>query len=69
MVKNDIIQVRIEAELKKEAESLFADLGLDMASAIRIFLKQAVARDGIPFLVKRGKSLGTDWAHLGLKPF
>lgn len=47
------INVRVDTELKKSAEALFADLGLNMSSAITMFLKSAVSHDGIPFEVKR----------------
>jgi DNA-damage-inducible protein J len=47
------INVRVDAELKQSAEALFADLGLNMSSAITMFLKSAVNHDGIPFDVKR----------------
>lgn len=47
------INIRVDADLKREAESLFADLGLNMSSAITMFLKNAVSCDGIPFEVKR----------------
>ena len=49
------INVRIDTELKKSAEALFADLGLNMSAAITMFLKSAVNHDGIPFDVKRTK--------------
>lgn len=47
------INVRVDAELKKSAEELFSDLGLNMSAAITMFLKSAVNHDGIPFEVKR----------------
>lgn len=47
------INVRVDSELKKSAEALFTDLGLNMSSAITMFLKSAVSHDGIPFEVKR----------------
>lgn len=47
------INVRVSAELKKQAEELFEDLGLSMSSAITLFLKSAVNNDGIPFDIKR----------------
>lgn len=49
------INVRVDAELKQSAEALFSDLGLNMSTAITIFLKSAVNHDGIPFEVKRMK--------------
>lgn len=47
------INVRVDASLKKEAEDLFNDLGLNMSSAITLFLKSAVLHDGLPFHITR----------------
>lgn len=47
------INIRVDANLKQSAEALFADLGLNMSTAITMFLKSAVNHDGIPFEVKR----------------
>ena len=47
------INVRVDSDLKSQAEDLFSDLGLNMSTAINIFLKSAVSHDGIPFEVKR----------------
>lgn len=45
-------QIRIDENLKKQAVELFSQLGLDMSSAVNIFLKQAVLRGGIPFSIE-----------------
>ena len=47
------INIRVDSELKQSAEELFNDLGLNMSSAITMFLKSAVSHDGIPFELKR----------------
>lgn len=47
------INIKIDAALKQEAETLFNDLGLNMSSAISIFLRSAVNNDGFPFEIKR----------------
>lgn len=47
------INVRVDTKLKQSAENLFTDLGLNMSSAITMFLRSAVSHDGIPFEVKR----------------
>ena len=47
------LNIRIDETLKKQAEVLFSDLGLNMSSAITIFLKSAVAHNGIPFEIKK----------------
>ena len=44
-----LINVSLESELKKNAEALFAELGLSMTAAINIFLRQAVRSQSIPF--------------------
>jgi len=43
------ITFHIDEELKKQAESLFDDLGLSMTTAITIFLKAVVRHGKIPF--------------------
>ena len=45
-------QIRIDAAVKKQVNELFSELGLDMSSAVNIFLKQCVLRGGIPFKVE-----------------
>ena len=45
-------QVRIDENLKKQSTELFAQLGLDMSSAMNIFLRQCVLRGGLPFSVE-----------------
>ena len=47
------INVRVDAILKQEAEALFNDLGLNMSSAMNLFLRSAMMHNGIPFEIKR----------------
>jgi addiction module RelB/DinJ family antitoxin len=51
MAQTALIQVRVDAELKKEAEALLNDMGLDTSTAVRIFFKQMIAQKGIPFAI------------------
>lgn len=46
------IQIRIDAAIKEQANSLFNDLGMDMSGAVNIFLRQCVLRGGLPFAVE-----------------
>lgn len=39
---NALIQFRVDKELKNEADKLFKELGLDLGTAIKLFLKQSV---------------------------
>ena len=45
-------QIRIDTDIKKKATALFASLGLDMSSAVNLFLHQCVLRGGLPFAVE-----------------
>lgn len=45
-------QIRIDADIKKQATDLFNDLGLDMSGAVNLFLHQCVLRGGLPFNVE-----------------
>lgn len=45
--------ISIDAELKKNAVSLFNDFGLDLSTAITLFLSQSVREQKIPFEIKR----------------
>jgi len=53
------ISLRMDPELKKQAEELFHDLGLNMSTALTMFLRQAVRNQGIPFEVSRTPNADT----------
>ena len=44
-------QIRIEEDVKKQAMESFNQLGIDMSSAVNMFLRQAIMRGGLPFSV------------------
>ena len=45
-------QIRIDADVKKKSTALFRKLGLDMSSAVNLFLHQCILHEGIPFAVE-----------------
>lgn len=45
------IQVRVDAQVKRSANRVFGALGLDMSTAVKLFLRQVAHRKGIPFLL------------------
>ena len=47
------VNIRMDEELKKQAEQLFAELGMNMTTAINIFVRQAINYGGIPFEIRR----------------
>ena len=49
--KTSAINIQIDSNVKKEATMVLTELGLSMSSAINLFLKQVVKKNGIPFEV------------------
>ena len=47
------INIRIDKQIKKEATELFEDLGLDMSTALNLFLRKSIAYGGIPFEIRK----------------
>ena len=52
MATNETVQARVTAELKADAEAIFAAMGLKTSDAIRLFLQQSVNMGGLPFQPK-----------------
>lgn len=44
-----VLQTRVDLDTKKKADELFDSLGLDTTTAIRLFLKQSINQQRIPF--------------------
>ena len=53
MAKKATLQVRMDATLKRQAEALFCDLGTSLPEAVRIFTRQSVREQRMPFQVGR----------------
>lgn len=45
--------ISIDADIKDRAQELFSDFGLDLSTAINIFLRQSVRENCIPFNIQR----------------
>lgn len=43
--------ISIDADTKKKAQELLADLGLDLSTAVNIFLRQMIRENAIPFVI------------------
>ncbi len=52
MARTSNIYVRVEPDIKKEAESVLKELGIPMSNAVAMFLRQVILQRGIPFDVK-----------------
>lgn len=43
------ISIRMDSELKAQAEALFGELGMNLTTAFNIFVRQSLRKGGIPF--------------------
>ncbi|HEW8069200.1 TPA: type II toxin-antitoxin system RelB/DinJ family antitoxin [Streptococcus pneumoniae] len=46
------MSIRMDSEVKEQAQQVFSNLGMDMTTAINIFLRQAIQYQGLPFDVR-----------------
>ena len=53
MNKTSMIHIRVQPEIKQEAEEILNNLGMTTTEAINIYLKQIILRCGLPFEVKK----------------
>lgn len=49
--KTSSFQMRINPDVKKEAEALYASYGLTLTDAVNIFIQQSLSSKGLPFLM------------------
>lgn len=56
MAKSANLYARIEPDLKEQAESILAALGIPASNAITMFYRQIVLNKGLPFEVKLPQS-------------
>lgn len=61
---NTSMTIRMNRTVKQEAQQLFANLGMDMTTAINVFLRQAIYHNGLPFEVRFENPNATTMAAL-----
>lgn len=54
--ENSLITINVDKKTKDEANKVFKDLGLNMSSAINIYLKACIKANGIPFMLQNNDS-------------
>ena len=59
------MSIRMDAELKKQAEVMLADMGLNMTTAMNMFLRQVVRQGKIPFEIATNLPNGETLAAIG----
>ena len=64
VMANGLLQLRVDNELKQKASDVYSQLGIDLPSAIRIFLTRSVQVNGFPFVMRLSdKPLQPDETH------
>ena len=58
-MSSSLLQVRVDDELKAQAASVYEELGIDLPTAVRMFLKRSVMVNGIPFGMTLPKDSGS----------
>ena len=51
-----LVQIRVDNSLKEQASTIYEGLGIDLSTAVRMFLKRSVLVGGIPFSMTLPKS-------------
>ena len=46
------LNIRIDKDIKEQAESIFNELGINMTTAVNIFMRAAIREHGMPFDLK-----------------
>lgn len=46
---SSVIQIRVDEQLRNDATELYEKLGIDLSTAVRMFMKRSVMVNGIPF--------------------
>ena len=55
MSRSAVLNLRIEPEIKADAEELFSCFGLTVTDAVNVFLRQSLMQGGFPFEIVRHK--------------
>lgn len=69
MARTANVFVRVEPEIKEEAENILEQLGIPMSNAVGMFLRQIVLQKGIPFEMKLPKAEPLTYGSLTKEQF
>ena len=59
-MKSTTLNIRIEPDIKEQAEAVFRQLGLSSTTAVNLFFRQVILHGGIPFALMTGQSQPLD---------
>ncbi len=60
MANTTNFSVRMDSDIKKQCEALYSELGVNLTTAINVFLRQSLRAGGFPFEVRLEQPTG-DW--------
>jgi addiction module RelB/DinJ family antitoxin len=69
MARTSNVFVRVEPEVKEQAEAVLNQLGIPMSNAVGMFLRQVVIQRGIPFEMKLPANRPTTMGKLTKEQF
>jgi len=66
------LNIKIDRELKTKADKLFNDMGMNLTTAVNVFVRQAVLERAIPFKISRsvdstGLTIGIEQRHAAMQ--
>jgi DNA-damage-inducible protein J len=61
------IQVRIDAKMKKQAQSIFETMGLDLSSGVKMYLARVIQDKGLPFTPRTENGLTPEYEAILLR--
>lgn len=61
---SSVLQVRVEESLRAQAAAIYEELGIDLQTAVRIFLKRSVKENGLPFRMTLGERKEADSEYI-----
>jgi DNA-damage-inducible protein J len=61
------VNIRVDDDVKNEADRLFNQLGLSLSTAVNLFLRQALREGGLPFRVQIGSDADPYYSDANLR--
>ena len=51
MMSSSVVTIRMDSEVKKQAQAIFSEFGLDMTTAMNLYVRQVIRERAIPFRI------------------
>lgn len=64
MATTSLVQVRMDSDLKREADKIFKSMGMNMSTAINLLCKQTLIQKGLPFKIVADTSAEKETAYI-----